>query len=100
MDSKKDGLPLGRTGWTVRDTTQGSETVEAETQSLYYAEVKIIIDCDNLVEREVLRKVVNRKKRVKRERRQEGKKNRGVKTFHRLRATSRVHIRTTAALES
>lgn len=62
--------------------------------------MKIIIDSDKLMERKVLRKVVyGRKEGVKREktRRKEGKKNRGVKTFHSLGITSLVHARTTEA---
>ena len=46
-----------------------------------------------------MRKVVNKKKGVEREKEQEGKKDRGVKTFHSLLVTSSTHKRTTAALE-
>ena len=52
--------------------------------------MKIIIDSDKLMERKVLRKVVYG-------RRQEGKKNRGVKAFHSLGITSLVHARTAEA---
>ena len=52
-----------------------------------------MIDCDELMEWKVLRKVVNRKKRVKRER-QGGK--RCEKTFHKLACASlRRYIRVT-----
>ena len=52
-----------------------------------------MIDSDKPMERKVSRKVVyGRKEGVKGERRQEGKKNRGVKTFHSLGITSSVHM--------
>ena len=57
-----------------------------------------MIDCDKLIERKDLRKVVNRKKEAKRGK-QEGRKDRDVKTFHSLRVTLSMDTRTTAALE-
>ena len=42
--------------------------------------MRIMIDCDKLMERKDLRKEVKRKKGM-REKRQEGKKSRGVKLF-------------------
>ena len=57
-----------------------------------------MIDCDELRESKVLRKVVDRKKEVRGEKARE-RKNRGVKTFHSLRVTSSAHTRTAAALE-
>ena len=56
-----------------------------------------MIDCDELIERKGLRKVVNRKREVKREKTR--KEKQGVKTFHSLRVTSPTNARTTAALE-
>jgi len=41
-----------------------------ETQSLYQAELKIMIDCDELMQRKDLRKVVNRKKEERKDRKE------------------------------
>ena len=57
-----------------------------------------MIDRDELIEKKVLRKVLNWKKGVKGEK-QGGKKNRGMKTFHSLCLTFLVHTRTTVTLE-
>jgi len=49
-----------------------------------------MIDRDELIERKVSREVLNRKKGVKGEK-QQGKKNRGAKTFQSLCVTFPVH---------
>jgi len=57
-----------------------------------------MIDCVRSIEKENLRKVVNREKRVKREK-TGGKERRGWEIFHGLHVTLPMHTRTTAALE-
>ena len=57
-----------------------------------------MINCDELIERKIMRKVVDRKKGAKWEKTRR-KKERGVKCFHSLRAASLVRTRVTAALQ-
>jgi len=57
-----------------------------------------MVTCDKSIERKNLRKVVNRKKGVKREK-IGGGEDRGVKFFYSMRVASTMHMRTTAALE-
>ena len=58
-----------------------------------------MIDCAELIERKVFRKVMNRKKRARRGEDKKERKTRREKTFHSLRVILPVHTRTTAALE-
>jgi len=81
--SDKGRWGTGRWG-TVENNRHGGSDGEDFTQLSETGEVemKIMIDCDNLMERKDLRKIVYRKKGALQERLR--KKTKGVKTFSRL----------------
>ena len=64
----------------VKVLRRGVERFKRRHKALYYAEIKIMINCDEIIERKGLRKVVNMRRGLKQEKTRR-KEKQGCKDF-------------------